>query len=232
MNIFVISGDIDFGLIHAGNRDDVLACLQNAVGRPVAQGWVVPRLEPQIYRKKLYTMWVDCLASVVPNGTDILLNRRARDLLSPLLLKSGELLPVYLDSQDYHWFNCVTFLDGVVDNANTKGSRFKCGDVEVWDRVTDWAFYADRLTTAPAIFRVPEDPFRRLFCSDALVNKIRSSDLIGFDIKKVWMSESVATDEPPMSFPAEFDFSSDYERRDEIKAKRRAAMAALAKRAG
>jgi len=230
MNVFMISGDTDYGLVHTGTRENAVDYMYAASGKPSAEGWAAPRLEPQIYRKKVWMVWVDCVLSVVPNGEGLLLGRRAREQLCPLISQCGELLPIELDDQDYQWFNCLAMLEGAVDNANTKGSKYRYGDHEAWERVTDWAFNAEKLADAPPIFRVPEDPFRRHFCTEATAKAIRSSGLIGFNIKKVWTSVPGEDGEPPVTFPATFDVTSDYERRDEIKAKRRAAISALAER--
>lgn len=94
--------------------------------------------------------------------------------------------------------------------------------------MTDWAFYPDALVVAPSAFRVPEDLGKSVFCTDELVNMIRSSDLIGFEIQKVWTSDVGASDEPAVSFPGQFELPPD--RREEAKLKRKAADKALRER--
>ncbi len=226
MNVFMITGDIDFGYIHAGYRDSVHDRFRAANHLPSSEGWVAPLLEPQLFRKKLYTIWVDCLASSLPNGNDMLLNVRARAALGSWLEQSGELLPVRFDGQDYCWFNCLVNLDGLVNNSETQGERYSYGDYKGWQHVTRWFFIEEMLASAPAIFRVPEGN-SRLFCTDVLADAIRSSDLIGFDIKKVWTSNPEDTAEPVVTFTDQFELPNDFARRDEIKAKRKAALAAL-----
>jgi len=78
MNVFMISGDTDYGLVHTGTRENAVDYMYAASGKPSAEGWAAPRLEPQIYRKKVWMVWVDCVLSVVPNGEGLLLGRRAR----------------------------------------------------------------------------------------------------------------------------------------------------------
>ena len=130
------------------------------------------------FRGKAKALPLDCVAAAMLSGKDMLLNARAREALTPLLLACGEYLPVRLDGLDYQWFNCTAMVD-IADQDRIEGGRSKylLEPPECWHSISRWAFHPDRVATAPAIFTVPQWSFY-LMCTNVLRRAVEAHDLL------------------------------------------------------
>ncbi len=185
MNIYEIGADRAYGVFtHVGSDDTQYFEWRRQYE---ATGWHPPRLEsPGGYAKVLP---LDCVASALGAGQDMLLNARAREALAQLLLPCGEYLPVQLDGLDYCCFNCTTVVD-VADQDRIEGERSKylIEPPNCWKSITRWSFHPERVAIAPAAFTVPQKR-RVLMCTDVLRQAVEAHDLLGFQFDLLWSSE-------------------------------------------
>ena len=191
MNVYEVRADLAYGVFTQVREDDDQTEWERrheAGGKPNLDGWHPPRLESPRGRARVLPL--DCIASALSPGLDMLLNARARKSLAPLLLACGEYLPVLLQDLDYCCFNCTVLID-VADQERIEGRRSKYRDVppDCWDHITRWSFHAERLPDVPAIFTVPQRSFQ-LMCTDALREAVEAHDLLGFQFDLLWSPEA------------------------------------------
>ena len=197
MNVYEVGADLAYGVFTYADGD-----AQYSEWKRLCEtvGWHPPHLESPRGRAKVLP--TDCIASGLSSRLDMLLNRRARETLAPLLLPYGEYLPVQIDGLDYCCFSCTTVVD-VADQDRIEGRLATESYVPPgwWDHITRWSFHPKRLADAPAVFTVPQRRRIRM-CTDVLRNAVEAHDLLGFQFDLLWSAETggVEIDNSPGRF--------------------------------
>lgn len=112
-------------------------------------------------------------------GNAPVLKQPAVDVLSPVLTKDGELLPLACDDANLWVFNVMTVLDAL-DEDRSEVIRFSNGRIM---RVNSFAFRPDRLRRVGA-FKVPQLLRSALFVTEEVV--ARAATLTGVGFKLLW----------------------------------------------
>lgn len=104
--------------------------------------------------------------------TKLFLNKKAYNILYPIMKECGEFLPVSLKETECFIFNPLRTaeeLDAVNEVRCTKNE---------WGDITSIGFYENRLTGIP-IFKSKVDQYQSLNCTDAVKSAIEDNDLHG-----------------------------------------------------
>lgn len=109
-------------------------------------------------------------------------NARAADLLRPLLIDNGELLPLLCDEGSYFAYNVTTVLDAL-DLEKSSIIRFASG--RIMD-ITRHEFLQAKVTHS--IFKIPQVPWMEVFVTDEFRDAVSQHRLTGFTFKLVWES--------------------------------------------
>jgi len=222
MKVYRVDADYAYGLLPIVEEPGLVRFWSETAGKPSAANWRVPTMLVEPDRDFVP---VDCVCSALPAGRGLLLNRRAREALGELLSPCGEFLPVRLGSFDYQWFNCTTTVDAI-DQEKMEGIQAEPPvPPGSWIEITRWAFKPETLARPPLIFGLPRQR-PNLLCTDALKSAVEGTDLLGFEFRLLWSSETggVAIDPGP---PAMFGEAA-RERVEQERRKREAALARLA----
>ncbi|MGX7828887.1 imm11 family protein [Actinokineospora sp. 24-640] len=115
-------------------------------------------------------------------GTHVLVLRpRAVDVLGPVLVEHGELLPLACQDADLWLFNVLTVVDAL-DEERSDLVRFDEGNVM---EVRSCAFVADRVVGLP-VFKVPQLLRWSLYFGQDFARLITRSGLTGLGLAQVW----------------------------------------------
>lgn len=185
MQVFLLRGDPDYQVLRPADGEFWVGRSGSAVNAP----WIVPQLLP-------YDPFPDASARLLPvdvlpldaASDGIVLSGRAQAALANVLLKCGELWPVWVQDLPFWWFNCLACAD--VLSADTEGEWVHALDLRFLAAIHRLVFVSSRLGRAPLVFRVPELPAGYLFAREKVRDLVEQAGLIGFRFDLVWSASS------------------------------------------
>lgn len=147
---------------------------------PLASDWTpikVRRVHPTNKRRK------PTKVDMPFYGTHVLFLRpRVVDVLGPMLLKYGEILPVEdAGGEELYMYHAFHFLDAL-DMEKSEITCFATGRIM---RITRHAFHPD-VVEGVDVFRIPQMRSSPIFVSDRFADRVRSSGLTGTGFEPVW----------------------------------------------
>lgn len=182
MKVFTLKADANRyqGLLPS-DRSNSLEVFQRFDGTSMATSWVPWKVEvarPEGF-EDLPMGDFPLMAFHVP-----VFNARAADLLRPLLIDNGELLPLLCDEGSYFAYNVTTVLDAL-DVEKSSVIRFTDGGIM---RITRHEFLPEKVTSS--IFKIPQVPWMEVFVTDEFRDAVSQHRLTDFTFKLVWESIS------------------------------------------
>lgn len=110
----------------------------------------------------------------------------AIEVLSELISKDAEILPLDCDAGAFYAINVTRVLD-CVEYERARYKMFR--DVKRIMRFEKYAFDGSKIGNAQ-IFKIVDEPLKRPFVSDEFRNKVIDNNLVGFIFKLAWDSEA------------------------------------------
>jgi hypothetical protein len=145
-------------------------------GRSLAASWTPLSIEPADEADGDTDLADYALLGTVP-----IFSEQAVSVLSHVLTRNGELLPLLYDRRTYFAYNVTTIVDAL-DHERSALRRFKTGNIMQVER---YAFRASAIGNA-IVFRIPELLRAYVFVTDAFVRIAKSQPLSGFEFKLLW----------------------------------------------
>jgi hypothetical protein len=149
-------------------------------GAPMKRPWSDVRLE-----------WDPDSESPKPDFNELFpvptFNSRAMDALRDLLEGHGEILPTTCEGEQLYFFNVTRVIDAL-DEASSRVDRY-LGRNEI-STVDGYVFFAEKLTSV-VIFKIPFFG-ARVFVTDPFVERVKSTELTGFWLPRVWSTDKTA----------------------------------------
>ncbi|MGD9722011.1 MAG: DUF1629 domain-containing protein [Pirellulales bacterium] len=115
----------------------------------------------------------------------MVLNDRAVERLRPILLPSGELLPIYLSNdRDVPYLFNVTRVLNAIDMRRSKFRRLSTGRIMCYERLV---FDPSKIPDEPIFFKTTQmGPVTEIFANEAAVEAVKKARLTGHDFRLVW----------------------------------------------
>ena len=183
MSIYRISHNIEDFMFFTIDDLDVYDKMEDfdidGFGQPLAFKWVAPKAEfiPSDSGSKVMpdiTQW---------NGSDLILNAKAKQALGNVLASLGEFLPLVGACKDYWMFNSATRIgNAIIDPDNTRSAYFDDGS---WERLEQLAFNSNAEKLAPCLFTIEIDRGANLYCSDVFKALIEKNGLQGLSFELI-----------------------------------------------
>lgn len=147
-------------------------------GQPIGEKWkpigvIVPKEEQHLPKCDFPELLPD-----VP-----VFSRRAKELLTDLLVPFGEFLPLLTDTGEYYAFNVINRID-VLNEKKSELERFPDGRVM---RVVKYEFYPEKIQDQ-LIFQIPQET-TRIYVTDKFVENVKEYNLTGFEYLPLWSYE-------------------------------------------
>lgn len=148
-------------------------------GQPLTFAWVAPKaaftpsdsgseIEPDI------TQW---------NGSDLILNAKAKQTLEGVLRDVGEFLPLAGACKDKVLFNPTTRMGNeIIDASKTISAYFDDGS---WDKLESLGLNEKAEALAPCLFTLEIDRGVNLYCTDSFKTATEKNALQGLDFEKI-----------------------------------------------
>lgn len=114
-------------------------------------------------------------------GHALVLRERAVEVLGPMLLGEGELLPLACDDAELWVLNVLQVIDAL-DEDRSKIVRFSTGRIMA---IEEHSFRREPLENV-TIFKIPQMLRGSTFVNEDFVRLVQSSELRGADFKLVW----------------------------------------------
>ena len=190
--MFLLRGDCDYHILRPENESFWLG----RSGVANTGSWVIPRLVPYDDDRRWPGPLLPIDALFLDTAADgLVLSERARRVLGPLLGQCGELLPVYVLDESFWWFNCLSRVEALT--SATVGEWVEGGGERFLAAVHQLEFGAERIKTAPPLFRVPELPAGYIFARQSVSEMVERSGLAGFQFDLVWSDDQGGVASPP-----------------------------------
>ena len=110
---------------------------------------------------------------------------KAVTALQDVLEQNGELLPIFVEGDEYFLFNVTTVIDAL-DESNSKIDRFEGSSKVLY--IDSYGFFREMLS-GTFIFKIPQTPTGNVFVTDQFVGRVRAAGLKGFWFPLVWSSD-------------------------------------------
>jgi len=183
MSIYRISHNIEDFMFFTIDDLDVYDKMEgfdiDGFGQPLTFAWVAPKaefipsdsgseIEPDI------TQW---------NGSDLILNSKAKQALEHILKDVGDFLPLAGACKDHWMFNPTTRMgNDIIDTSKTTSAYFDDGS---WEKLESLGFNERTEQLAPCLFTLEIDRSVNLYCSDAFKTALEKNALQGLNVEKV-----------------------------------------------
>lgn len=183
MSIYRISHNIEDFMFFTIDDMDVYDKMEDfnidGFGQPLTFSWVAPKaafipsdsgseIEPDI------SQW---------NGSDLILNVKAKQALVNILKDLGVFLPLAGVCKDKALFNPTTRMgNDIIDPNKTTSAYFDDGS---WEKLESLGFNEKAEELVPCLFTLEIDRGVNLYCTDAFKNAIEKNALQGLDFEKV-----------------------------------------------
>ena len=148
-------------------------------GRSKAEGW-----KPMLVEEEEGTQEM----GNTPGFFMPIFDKKAVDISKDFLQDKAEILPLEFEGKidEYYLINVTEVLDCIdyeksIYERYSEGGRIMCFD--------NYAFIEEKVK-GKHIFKIVDEPLSYCFISDEFRERIINSDLVGFDIRLAWDSES------------------------------------------
>lgn len=178
MKIWRLEFEVDEYDNLATEKDMSLDEMQSFDGRSQKADWrplKVIRMEPE---KNLEL-------SNAPGFIFPVFDKKALEILLPLIENEVEILPLEFDEREFYGINVTKVMD-CIDYDNSKFKLFSDGKRIM--RFIKYSFVEEKIK-GMNIFKIIDEPRRRAFVSDEFRNAVLNTGLTGFKFKLVWDSE-------------------------------------------
>lgn len=148
-------------------------------GQPLQFSWLAPKAE---------FIPSDSGATVLPditqwNGTDLILNAKAKQTLNDILHSQGECYPLESASEEYWLFNPTNRINHeIIDLSKTKSTYFDDGS---WKRLETLVFNKKAEQFDPSLFTLEIDNGVNLYCTDNFKETIETNKLHGLIFEEI-----------------------------------------------
>ncbi|MGB8455800.1 MAG: DUF1629 domain-containing protein [Anaerocolumna sp.] len=111
---------------------------------------------------------------------------KAIECLKEVLGKNMEILPVYIDEQEFYLLNVLEVVDCL--DYDKSEIKYFSGEPKRIMKIVKYAFIEQKLN-GKNIFRIKEQKRAGLFVTDKFKEAVEKSGLEGFEFREVWGSE-------------------------------------------
>lgn len=183
MSIYRISHNIEDFMFFTIDDLDVYDKMEDfnidGFGQPLTFKWVAPKAE---------FIPSDSGSEVLPditqwNGSDLILNAKAKQLLDTALKKLGDFLPLGGACKDNWLLNPIARMGNeIVDPDKTTSAYFDDGS---WEKLESLYFNDKAEKLAPCLFTLEIDRGVNLYCTEEFKSAIETNELQGLFYEKI-----------------------------------------------
>ena len=113
---------------------------------------------------------------------DLVVSRKAKDMIGAFLEQYGELLPLVCDDREFWTLNVTCMIDALDETKSVLHRSKQDGSILI---ISKYAFHPEALKTA-TIFRLPQYARGSFYVTTPFVELIKSSGLTGLTFKQIW----------------------------------------------
>lgn len=186
MNVFDLATDDRYLWLNMTVHDD-FDLLHSMEGKSICDIWRTPRVHP-IKEKGFPDRPIGDFSTI--GGVTPVFSERAAIALHEILEPHGELLPLIAKEGTYFAFNVTTVIDAL-DEEHSTLVRFPSSHKVM--HVYQYSFHPERLCGA-TIFKIPQNLRSRVFVTEAFVDAVSRTNLVGFRFPRLWSDEETVAD--------------------------------------
>lgn len=183
MSIWIIRVDVGkYRGLNLIDRSETIP-LGKSIGRAekVSHIWKRPQVE---YETEIYqgmeVQPVSGLSNFILGELGIVWDKKAMDVLSPLVSESIEALPIICGDEEFYLINVIKVLN-CLDHSKSEFTRFSTGNIKRIDR---YIFKEDCLENQH-IFRLSETNYSKTYVSDAFKSIVEENQLVGLIFNEI-----------------------------------------------